>query len=168
MQTPNDERPMSNVEKDDSWIFKSGFPNHRGKENRLGCVIIVNSHLIMKYDLEQRLINYGVMILDIAESLPESKGSNHLVNQIVRSGTAPSLMYAEAQSSESRKDFIHKMRLPLKELRETYNCLQILNRRSFHGEPNERMTQAITESQELIAIFAKSIDTAIRNSRPKQ
>ena len=55
-----------------------------------GFVIIVNSRLIMKYDLEQRLINYGVMILEIAESLPESKGSAHLVNQIVRSGKVKS------------------------------------------------------------------------------
>ena len=136
------------------------------KINR-GYGIIVNSHLIMKYDLEQRLVNYGVMILEIAESLPKSKGSAHLVSQIVRSGTAPCLMYAEAQSSESRKDFIHKMRLPLKELRETYNCLQILSQRSYQGEPTERMTRAIRESQELIAIFAKSIDTAIKNSGPR-
>jgi four helix bundle protein len=85
----------------------------------------------MKYDLEERLINYSVLILDIVDVLPDNKGANHLGGEIVRSGTAPSLMYGEAQSAESRKDFIHKMRLPLKELRETYNCLKLLVRRTI-------------------------------------
>jgi four helix bundle protein len=117
----------------------------------------------MKFNLDERLINYSVLILEIVESLPDNKGANHLANQIVRSGTAPSLMYGEAQSSESRKDFIHKMR-PLKELRETHNCLEILNRMGYQGAPNERLAQAVNVSQELIAIFAKSINTAIKNS----
>jgi hypothetical protein len=68
----------------------------------------------MKYDLKERLINYSVLILDIVEAMPNNKGANHLAWQIIRSGTAPALMYGEAQSSESRKDFVHKMRLPLK------------------------------------------------------
>jgi four helix bundle protein len=119
----------------------------------------------MKFDLDERLINYSVLILKIADSLPDNKGANHLANQMVRSGTAPSLMYGEAQSSESRKDFIHKMRLPLKELRETHNCLKILSRMCYQNAPNERMAQAVSESRELIAIFAKSIDTAIKNSK---
>src|SRR5262245_10537976 len=105
----------------------------------------------MKFDLEERLVNYSVLILEIVESLPDGKGLHHLSNQIVRSGTAPCLMYAEAQSSESRKDFIHKMRLPLKELRETYNCLKILSKKYYQDGPNERISQAINESQELIA-----------------
>ena len=62
----------------------------------------------MKYDLEERLINYSVLVFDIIELLPDNKGANHLAGQLVRSGTAPSLMYGEAQSAESRRDFIHK------------------------------------------------------------
>jgi len=121
----------------------------------------------MKFDLDERLINYSVLILEIADSLPDNKGANHLANQIVRSGTAPSLMYGEAQASESRKDFIHKMRLPLKELRETHNCLKILTKMCYQDAPNKRLAQAVNESQELIAIFAKSINTAIKNSESK-
>ena len=121
----------------------------------------------MKYDLEERLINYGVLILEIADCLPDDKGINHLANQIIRSGTAPSLMYGEAQSSESRKDFIHKMRLPLKELRETYNCLKILSRMNCINTKSERLTMALVESNELISIFTKSIGTAIKNSKIK-
>jgi four helix bundle protein len=119
----------------------------------------------MKYDLEERLINYSVLILDIVEEMPEIKGANHLGNQLVRSGTAPSLMYGEAQSSESRKDFIHKMRLPLKELRETYNCLKIISRKNYKGINSEQLNKALGESHELIAIFVKSIETAIKNSK---
>ena len=118
----------------------------------------------MKYDLDERLTNYSVLILEIVASLPDNKGANHLANQIVRSGTAPSLMYGEAQSSESRKDFIHKMRLPLKELRESRNCLRILSKMNYQGTSNERLAHAINESEELIAIFAKSIGTAIKKS----
>ena len=121
----------------------------------------------MKYDLEERLINYSVLILDIVDELPDNKGANHLANQIVRSGTAPSLMYGEAQSSESRKDFIHKMRLPLKELRETYNCLKNISRKKYNGSGNEKLTKALSESHELISIFVKSISTAIKNTQPR-
>lgn len=121
----------------------------------------------MKFDLEERLINYSVLILDIVGSLPNDKGANHLANQIVRSGTAPSLMYGEAQSSESRRDFVHKMRLALKELRETYACLKILNKKNYQGAKGENLTTALKESNELISIFVKSIGTAIKNSQAK-
>mgnify|MGYP006217843063 CR=1 FL=1 len=68
----------------------------------------------MKFNLQNRLINFAVLILDITEKLPDNKGSNHLSGQLVRSGTAPALQYGEAQSAESRKDFIHKMKIALK------------------------------------------------------
>ena len=121
----------------------------------------------MKYDLEERLIKYSVLILDIVEDLPDSKSASHLANQIVRSGTAPSLICSEAQSSESRKDFIHKMRLSLKELRETYICLKIINAKCYTRNQNAKLTSALSECYELISIFVKSIATAIQNSKPK-
>jgi four helix bundle protein len=121
----------------------------------------------MKYDLEERLINYSVLILDIVDALPDNRGANHLAGQIVRSGTAPALMYGEAQSSESRRDFIHKMRLPLKELRETYNCLKIISKKNYVGTGNEKMAKALSESHELISIFVKSVETAVKNSTAK-
>ena len=61
----------------------------------------------MKFNLEERLINFAVLILEITEKLPETRGSSHLSGQLVRCGTAPALHYGEAQSVESRKDFIH-------------------------------------------------------------
>ena len=121
----------------------------------------------MKYDLEERLINYSVLILDIVDAMPDNKGANHLASQTIRSGTAPALMYGEAQSSESRKDFIHKMRLPLKELRETYNCLKVISRKQYVGNADDKLNTGLKETHELISIFVKSIGTAIENAKIK-
>ncbi len=79
-----------------------------------------------KYDLEERLICFSVLIIEIVNEMPNSKAGNHLSGQLVRSGTSASLNYGEAQSAESKKDFIHKMKVILKELRETYVCLKIM------------------------------------------
>jgi len=60
------------------------------------------------YDLEERLIDFSVLIIEIVNEMPNSKAGNHLSGQLVRSGTSVSLNYGEVQSSESKKDFIHK------------------------------------------------------------
>ncbi len=72
-----------------------------------------------KYDLEERLIDFSVLIIDIDNKMPNTKAGNTLAGQIIRSGSSVSVNYGEAQSAESRKDFIHKMKVVLKELRET-------------------------------------------------
>ena len=75
------------------------------------------------YDLAERLINFAASIIELAEMLPGSFAGRHIAGQMIRSGTAPALHYGEAQGGESRKDFIHKMKVALKELRETFNAL---------------------------------------------
>ena len=112
-----------------------------------------------KYDLEERLIDFAVMIIDILKDIKSSKAGNHLCGQIVRSGTLPALNYGEAQSAESRKDFIHKMKISLKELRETFVNLKIINKAKLCGSV-EKMEMVMNENNELIAIFVKSISTA--------
>lgn len=62
-----------------------------------------------KFDLEERLTDFAVKIIEIVDDIPNSKAGNHLSGQLVRSGTSPALNYGEAQSAESRKDFIHKV-----------------------------------------------------------
>jgi len=62
-----------------------------------------------KYDLEDRLIEFAIMVSDLIEQLPNTKLANHLGNQCIRSYTAPALLYGEEQSGESQKDFIHKI-----------------------------------------------------------
>ncbi|HPF92482.1 MAG TPA: four helix bundle protein [Tenuifilaceae bacterium] len=115
-----------------------------------------------KFDLEERLINFAVRIIELAESLKPTKANSYLSGQILRSGTAPALQYGEAQSSESRKDFVHKMKIALKELRETLVCLKVIHRSSSYNS-EQQILNAINESNELISIFVKSIDTAQKN-----
>jgi four helix bundle protein len=116
-----------------------------------------------KYDIEERLIDFAVGILSFVENLPNSKSSSHLEGQLMRSGTSPSLNYGEAKSAESKNDFLHKMKVCLKELRETYNCLRIMHRAKIY-KSEQQVTELITECNELISIFVKSIETA---SKPK-
>ena len=116
-----------------------------------------------KYDLEERLINFGVAMIKTAEKLPKSFAGNHLAGQLVRSGTSPALNYGEAISAESRNDFIHKMKVALKELRETNNCLRMIHQLKWLD--NEMILPEIKECNELISIFVKSIATAQRNKQ---
>jgi four helix bundle protein len=112
-----------------------------------------------KYDLEERLIKFSIMIINFVDKLPNTKGGNTLGNQIVRSGTSPALNYGEAQGSESRKDFIHKFKIILKELRETNVCLKIIHG-SIINIDEQAISMLMTECNELISIFVKSIETA--------
>ena len=112
-----------------------------------------------EYDLEDRLIDFAIAIINIVEALPNTRAVNHIAGQLVRSGTSPAPNYGEAQSAESRKDFIHKMKIALKELRETWVWLRIVHRKSLVN-PVAEVESGLSECQELIRIFAKSIVTA--------
>ena len=79
-----------------------------------------------RYDSHDRLIKFSILILYIVERLLRSYAGVHFVKQLVRCGTAPAFHHAEAQSTESKKDFIHKMKLALKEPRETHINLKII------------------------------------------
>jgi four helix bundle protein len=111
-----------------------------------------------KFDLEDRLIDFALRVDEIVESLPNTKLGNHIGNQLIRCGTAPALNYGEAQSAESTNDFIHKLKIILKELRESRICLKIIQKKPLLKQ--ERLIDIIQENNELIAIFLKSIDTA--------
>jgi four helix bundle protein len=119
-----------------------------------------------KYDLEERLITFAANILKFTQSIFESKGSNHLTNQLIRSVTSPALNYGEAQAAESRKDFIHKIQIVLKELRETIICMKILEKSNLVNS-QELLEQTKNETNELISIFVKSINTAKKNITSK-
>ena len=111
-----------------------------------------------KYDLEERLIDFAVMVLQVTDKLYGSFPSKHLGEQLCRSATSPALNYGEAQGAESTKDFIHKMRICLKELRETQICLKIIERKSMMED--QLLQDSSVEVSELVAIFTKSIQTA--------
>jgi four helix bundle protein len=115
-----------------------------------------------KFDLEERLIDFAARIIDISEALPRNFAGNHLSSQLVRSGTSPALNYSEAQSAESRNDFIHKMKISAKELRESYTCLRIIQKKKWIAE--QKLTGILDENNQLISIFVKSIETARKNN----
>ncbi|RLD89536.1 MAG: four helix bundle protein [Bacteroidetes bacterium] len=115
-----------------------------------------------KYDLEDRLIDFVIQIDDIIEKLPNTRLANYLAGQMIRSGTSPALNYGEAQGAESTNDFIHKLKIILKELRETFVCLKIIKRKPLI-EPNDDLENTYIENNELISIFVSSIKTAKRN-----
>ena len=118
------------------------------------------------YDLEERLLKFSVIICHLTEKLPPTRIGDHISRQILRSGTSPAPNYGEAQGAESRRDFIHKMKICLKELRETKIWLQLIHRLKIIR--NDKLHILINESDELIAIFVKSIETAQKNAAKSQ
>ncbi len=115
-----------------------------------------------KFNLEERLINFSVEMINLTKSLENSYASNYLAKQLLRSSTSPALNYGEAQSAESRKDFIHKIKIVLKELRESHVCLKIIER-TDNNISKEKINLALNECNELISIFVKSVETAQKN-----
>lgn len=111
-----------------------------------------------RYDLEERLLNYAAEIIRLVEKLPRSSAGNHVAGQLLRSGTAALPHHGEAQGAESASDFVHKMSIGLKELRETQRWLLLTERvpllKFEHVQP------MLSETDELIRIFVASIRTA--------
>jgi len=122
---------------------------------------------VNRKELENRLIEFAVLIIEICTVLPNIKAGNHLSGQLVRSGTSPALNYGEAQSAESKNDFIHKLQIILKELRETVVNLKIINRASLLTEEEDinKLKYGIREGNELISIFVKSVATSKNKMR---
>jgi four helix bundle protein len=111
------------------------------------------------FDLEERLLDFAVRIIRTSESLPKNKAGNHIAGQLIRCGTSPAPNYGEAQSAESRSDFIHKMKVSLKELRETRIWLLMIVKANLI-KPTSKLEPLINENNELISIFVTSVKTA--------
>jgi four helix bundle protein len=112
----------------------------------------------MKYDLEERLLSFPANIIQLTESLPGTRAGNHVAGQLLRSGTSPLANHGEAQAAESPNDFLHKLRICLKELRETFRWLQLVEKAGLIANPPE-LQALIHETDELIRIFVTSIRT---------
>jgi four helix bundle protein len=115
-----------------------------------------------KYDLEERQIKFAGQVIFIVDKLPSGIAAKHLAGQLTRSGTAPALNYAEAISAE--RDFVHKMGIVLKELRETKVCLRIISNQQYLQDT--LVQNAGNECNELVLIIAKSTWTARANRPP--
>ena len=117
-----------------------------------------------KQELENRLIDFAATIIIVASKFEKNYAGNHLTGQIIRSSTSPALNYGEAQSAESNRDFVHKMGICLKELRESFVCLKIIEKANLTTDLNN-LSIAKTEANELISIFVSSIKTAKTNMK---
>jgi len=109
----------------------------------------------MKYDLEDRLVRFAGESINFCNSSGNTFAENHLKNQLIRSSTGACLNYGEAQGAESKRDFIHKNGIVLKELKECRSSLKILTYSQFGNIP--RRENLLKESEELCAIFASII-----------
>ena len=125
-------------------------------------VINEGSPQYKRINLENRLIDYALNVRNLLIELPQDNFTHVIKNQLSRSSTSPAFNYGEAQSAESRKDFIHKMGICLKELRETLVGLKFIQRGKY---PNvqESIDPIMKENNQLISIFMKSIETARKN-----
>src|SRR5437773_625187 len=114
--------------------------------------------------IQQRLIDFGSRITRVAKMLPRTEEGRYISQQLMRSGLAAAPNYAEARAAESRADFIHKLRVVLKELNETKSWLEQIVANSLFSR--DKMAAIIAENQELCWIIAASIKTARRTSSP--
>ncbi len=112
-----------------------------------------------EYNLEERLLDFSVEIIKLTEKLPPTRAGNHVAGQLLRSGTSPYPNHGEAQAAESPKDFIHKLRVSLKELRETLRWLKLIRRVPLIDPPS-RVSALLSECDQLVRIFVASIRTA--------
>jgi len=114
------------------------------------------------YDLEDRLLEFASRVIDVSENLPKTRAGNHIAGQLLRSGTSPYGNHGEAQAPESMDDFIHKLKVCLKELRETRRWARLIERKNWlRGDAH--IAFVLQEAEELIRIFKASVQTAERN-----
>ena len=111
-----------------------------------------------KFDLEERLLEYAARVIRLVEQLPTTRAGNHVAGQLLRSGTSPLPNHGEAQGAESRRDFIHKLKICHKELRESRRWLQLIQRVPLLKAA--LVQPLVDETDELVRIFAKSLQTA--------
>ena len=116
------------------------------------------------YDLEERLLGYSVRIIEVVDQLPKSRTGNHVAGQLLKSGTSPYPNHGEAQAAESSKDFVHKLRISLKELRETQRWLRLIERVPLITKIG-LLNEMLQETEELIKIFVASIKTAAKKHK---
>jgi len=147
--THNDDRRTYNRDSAAAWLMREGDTEGR------------------KYDLEERLLEFASAIIDLSEKLPNSRAGNHVAGQMLRSGTSPYPNHGEAEDAESREDFIHKLKICLKELREKRRWARLISRKNWARE-DSTLLFVLNESDELIRIFFSSIQTAQRNAVVQQ
>jgi four helix bundle protein len=114
-------------------------------------------------ELSERLLDFAVRCGKVVDALPESRLGRHVAGQLVRCATSPAPNYEEARAAESRADFMHKLQIGLKELRESGMWLRFIMRSKLL--PNEKLKDLVDESGQLVRLLAKSVVTAKRRAK---
>lgn len=143
--TSNIQHPTPNEAISEVWEFREGEAGTR------------------KFDLEERLLGFASAVIDLSEKLPNTRAGNHVAGQILRSGTSPYPNHGEAEDAESRDDFVHKLKICLKELRETRRWARLVRHKGW-AKDDPTLLFVLREAEELIRIFFSSIQTARRNA----
>ena len=141
----NTQEPTVDEVVGDVWEIREGEPGKR------------------RFDLEERLLEFASAVIDLSEKLPNTRAGNHVAGQVLRSGTSPYPNHGEAEDAESRDDFIHKLKVCLKELRETRRWVRLIRRKDWAID-DPALVSVLNEVDELIRIFFSSIQTAKRNA----
>lgn len=115
-----------------------------------------------KFDLEDRLVDYTCRMIDVVEALPNTRAGNYIAGQLIKACHSPTFNYGEVQAAESRNDFLHKLRIVHKELKECRTALKIIRKKQMI-RPVTKLSAIYQETEELIAIIGKSIVTATKN-----
>jgi four helix bundle protein len=149
-KTPNTERRTPNTERS-----VRGFRVNEAMNSEYAAQKKPN------YDLEDRLLEFAVNVVERTEALPNTRAGNHIAGQLLRCGTSPYGHHGEIESAESRKDFIHKLKICLKELCETRRWLRLLLRLR-RMDPPPALAVCLKEVEELIRIFIASVRTTKR------
>jgi len=114
-------------------------------------------------ELSDRLLEFAARVGKVVDALPDSRLGRHVAGQVVRCGTSPGPNYEEGCAAESRADFVHKLSIALKELRESRYWMRLIVRAELLPEP--RMSDLIHECQELSKILAQSLIAAKSNTK---
>ncbi len=114
-----------------------------------------------RFDLEERLLDYAVRVIRLVDALPATRAGRHVADQLLRCGSSPLANHGELQGAESRKDFIHKLGICLKEIREARRWLRLIHRVPLL--PPTKVEPLLTETEALIKIFSASVRTAEKN-----
>ena len=119
-----------------------------------------------KFDLEERLLDFAVRVIRVTESMKRTPAGTYVADQLLRSGSSPYGHHGEAEGAESRDDFVHKLRVCYKELREARRWLRLVQRALLVAK-GELLDGIVAEADELVRIFAASIRTAENNRERK-
>ena len=161
-KTPNAQRPTPDIEwlrvREAEEAYASKTPTLNAQRSTSNAQLRNTAH----FDLEDRLLDFSGRIIRLVDALPNTRAANHVAGQLLRCGTSPYGNHGEVEAAESRRDFVHKLRICLKELKESRRWLRLLQKARL--VPERKMVAILGETEELIKIFFASIRTAEKNA----